>query len=114
MSGQENLSDEQKEQLEILKRRVDIAKKRFEINEKLKEFGKIDDNQLETFRQSFFNQQNALYSGQDSLIRAEEDIKKYLFNPNPYIRILENPETLRKKLIEKHIGPYCEGVLDAQ
>ena len=74
----------------------------------------LDDNQLETFRQSFFNQQNALYSGQDSLVRAEEDIKKYLFNPTPYIRMLENPESHRRKLMDKQIGPYCEGVPDAE
>jgi len=105
---------EQKEQLEITRRRLYISKKRFEINEKLKEFGKIDDNQLETFRQAFFNQQNALYTGQDILIRAEEDIKKYLFNPGPYIRMLENPEPFRRELLKKHIGPYCEGVADGE
>ena len=105
---------EQKEQLEIIKRRLDIAKKRFQINEKLKEFGRIDDNQLETFRQAFFGQQNALYSGQDALVRAEEDIKKFFFDPDAYIRILERPEMYRKKLAEKNIGLYCEGVPDAE
>lgn len=105
---------EQKEQLGITKRRLYISKKRFEINERLKEFGRIDDNQLETFRQAFFSQQNALYTGQDVLIRAEEDIRKFLFDPDSYMRMLKNPEPFRRKLLEKHIGPYCEGVPDEE
>jgi outer membrane protein TolC len=72
------------ERLEIVKRRVEIAKRRLSINEQLKEFGKIDDNQLENFRNSFFSQQDSLFAEQDALINAEEDIRKYIFDPAPF------------------------------
>ncbi len=93
---------EQKERLEIIRRRVEISKRRLQINEKLKEFGKVDDNQLETFRNAFFSQQDQLYAGQDSLIQAEEDIRAYLFDGNEYIRLLEHPEKMRARLQKKY------------
>jgi len=103
---------EQKERLEILRRRVEIARKRLKINEKLKEVGKIDDNQLETFRQAFFAQQEALYAGQDALIQAEENVRKYLFDPGPCLGILADPRAAGEELRRKGVGVYCEGVED--
>ncbi|MFH1706705.1 MAG: TolC family protein [Planctomycetota bacterium] len=90
--------------LEIVQRRVEIAKKRLDINEKLKEFGRIDDNQLETFRNAFFAQQDALYAEQDNLIRAEEDIRRYLMDADTLIEVLERPGPY-EAMIRGRFGP---------
>lgn len=66
--------EEQKE-LEIRRETAVISRERLRIQEQLKELGKIGDNELETFRNRFFVDQDRYYGKQISLIQAQEQLR---------------------------------------
>ena len=59
----------------ILRETVRISKRRLELQERLKERGRISDDQLETFRERFFNDQDAYFNGQVRLVEAQEALR---------------------------------------
>ncbi len=59
----------------ILAKKVLIAKKRLQVNERLKELGQATDDQLETFRQQFFEEQDGYFNGQIGLVQAQEALR---------------------------------------
>jgi len=75
---------EQRQQLEILKETATISKERLQIQERLKEIGKISDNELETFRNQFFADQNAYYDKEIALVVAQEALRSAIcwFDPS--------------------------------
>lgn len=66
---------EQKFQVELARENVEIEKERFQIQEELRNAGKITDDQLETFRTGFFSAQDSLFSAQEDLIERQEDLR---------------------------------------
>ncbi|MHC4455733.1 MAG: TolC family protein [Planctomycetota bacterium] len=66
---------EQKFQVELAQENVNIEKERFSINEKLRAIGKITDDELETFRNTFFTAQDNLFREQEDLIEQQEDLR---------------------------------------
>ena len=66
---------EQRENLTIQQHRVRISRERLDIQEQLKELGKISDDQLETFRNRFFNDQDDFFNQQIELVNAQEDLR---------------------------------------
>jgi outer membrane protein TolC len=66
---------EVQKELEILKETATISHERLKIQEKLKEIGKISDNELETFRRQFFMDQNAYYGKETELIHSQERLR---------------------------------------
>jgi len=67
---------ERRKELEILKETVYISKERLRVQERLKELGKITDNELETFRNRFFSDQDAFFGRQIALMEAQEDLRR--------------------------------------
>lgn len=61
--------------LEILKETASISQERLKIQESLKELGKITDNELETFRNRFFDDQSEYYNGEIGWIEAQEELR---------------------------------------
>ena len=55
------------------------------VKERLKELGKISDNELETFRQRFFSDQDSYFEQQIRLIDAQERLRLAMryFEPAP-------------------------------
>ena len=43
--------------------------------EKLRDIGKITDDELETFRNTFFTAQDSLFTQQETLIERQEDLR---------------------------------------
>jgi outer membrane protein TolC len=66
---------EQQKELAILKETAEISRERLTIQEKLKELGKITDNELETFRNRFFDDQTAYYNSEVALIETQEELR---------------------------------------
>ena len=66
---------EQKFQVELTQENVNIEKERFAIKEKLRDVGRITDDELETFRQAFFSAQDSLFIQQETLIERQEDLR---------------------------------------
>jgi outer membrane protein TolC len=66
---------EQKFQVDLAQENVNIEKERFQIQEELRNAGKITDDQLETFRTSFFAAQDNLFDQQERLIERQEDLR---------------------------------------
>lgn len=66
---------EQKFQVELNQENVNIEKERFQIEEELRNAGKITDDQLETFRRTFFSAQDDLFDAQENLIERQEDLR---------------------------------------
>lgn len=66
---------EQKFQVELEQENVNIEKERFAIKEKLRDVGRITDDELETFRQAFFRAQDSLFQQQEVLIERQEDLR---------------------------------------
>ena len=62
-------------QTDILRETVRISKERLHVKERLKELGKISDNELETFRQRFFSDQDSYFEQQIRLIDAQERLR---------------------------------------
>lgn len=66
---------EQEKGLEILKETAEISHARLKIQETLKELGKISDNELETFRNRFFDDQSEYYNAEINWISACEELR---------------------------------------
>jgi outer membrane protein TolC len=66
---------EQQFEVELAQESVSIEKERFHIQEELRNVGKITDDQLETFRRSFFDVQDSLFRYQEVLIERQEDLR---------------------------------------
>jgi outer membrane protein TolC len=66
---------EQKFQVDLAQENVNIEKERFQIQEELRNAGKITDDQLETFRTRFFSAQDNLFDQQERLIERQEDLR---------------------------------------
>ena len=83
--------------VEILVETVRISKERLRVQERLKDLGRISDNELETFRQRFFDDQDTLFAGQEQLIEAQERLRFAMryFEPAP-----AKPE--KKELADAH------------
>lgn len=67
---------EQKFEVTLKRENVSIAKERFDINEELKTLGKITDDQLELFREAFFQAQDRLFQEEELLIELQEDLRR--------------------------------------
>ena len=63
---------------EIDTRRLGMAQRRLEIQERLRDLGEVTDNQVETFRTSFFLAQERLFATQDAYIAALEDLREVI------------------------------------
>lgn len=61
--------------VEILKETVNISRERLRVQERLKELGRISDNELETFRERFFGDQDKFFTQQIYLIEAQEKVR---------------------------------------
>ncbi len=66
---------EQKFQVELSQEQVGIERERFQIEEELRNVGRITDDQLETFRRTFFEVQDELFTRQETLIERQEDLR---------------------------------------
>ena len=66
---------EQKSQVQLAQQNVDIENERFSIKAQLRDVGKITDDELETFRRSFFAAQDSLFQQQELLIERQEDLR---------------------------------------
>jgi outer membrane protein TolC len=66
---------EQSFEVELAQENVNIERERFQIQEELRNVGKITDDQLETFRRTFFAAQDDLFLAQESLIERQEDLR---------------------------------------
>jgi len=73
-TAHETVLEEAKE-TEVLDQTVRISKERLAVQERLKELGKITDDQLETFRERFFDDQDAYFEQQIRLIEAQEQLR---------------------------------------
>ena len=66
---------EQRHGVELLKETVAISTERLRVQERLKELGKISDNELETFRTRYFSDLDAFFAQQIQLVGAQEDLR---------------------------------------
>jgi len=66
---------EQKFQVELAQENVNIENERFSIKTQLRDVGKITDDELETFRKSFFTAQDDLLQQQEVMIERQEDLR---------------------------------------
>ena len=69
---------EARETRRIQERRVEISKRRLEIQERMKEAGRIGELDIEHFRDQFFRDQDQFFRDQDDYIRAQEDLRKLM------------------------------------
>jgi len=69
---------ERRKELEIQRETVDISKQRLSVQEQLKELGKISDNELETFRDRFFGDQDRYFDQQITLVEAQERLRSLM------------------------------------
>jgi outer membrane protein TolC len=60
----------------LQERRVAIARRRFEIYERFRELGRVDDDQVEIFRNLFFQTQEGFFRQQDAYITAQENLRQ--------------------------------------
>jgi len=76
---------ERRKELEIQRETVQIARERLRVQERLKELGKVSDNELETFRTQFFREQDDLFKGQIDVVDAQESLRFAMryFEPLP-------------------------------
>ncbi|MBN1506548.1 MAG: TolC family protein [Sedimentisphaerales bacterium] len=66
---------EQSFQVELAQENVNIERERFQIQEEYRNVGKITDDQLETFRRTFFAAQDELFLAQEDLVKRQEDLR---------------------------------------
>ncbi len=66
---------ERRRELAILQEKVAISRERLRIKHRLKELGRITDNELETFRSQFFNDQDAAFRQEIDVIESRERIR---------------------------------------
>jgi len=71
---------QQARNVELARRSAAISKRRFEIQEKLKEEipAMVDENQFETFRRGFFNAQDGFFSAQIQFVNARERLREMM------------------------------------
>jgi len=76
---------ERREELRILAETVDISKKRLRAKERLKELDRIRDDELETFRERFFDDQDTYFAEQIGHVAAQERLRLLMrhFEPLP-------------------------------
>ncbi|MAE60337.1 MAG: hypothetical protein CMJ49_03170 [Planctomycetaceae bacterium] len=76
---------EQREEVNFQSRTVDLEKLRLDIQEQRKDENLITDDQLETFRNRFFDAQDALFVEQIALVKAIENLRAAMryFDPTP-------------------------------
>jgi len=76
---------EREKETEILQETVRISKERLRVKERLKEMGMITDNELETFRDRFFADQDKYFEQQIRLVEAQERLRLAMryFEPAP-------------------------------
>ena len=67
---------ERRKEIEILQETVTISRERLRVQERLKELGEISDNDLESFRNQYFRDQDQLFTRQIDLIEAQEDLRR--------------------------------------
>ena len=72
---QYNLLTEQKFQVDLQQKNVDIENQRFMIQTQRRDVGQIDDDALERFRENFFRAQDGLFREQGNLIERQEDLR---------------------------------------
>lgn len=66
---------EQKFHVELAQENVNIENERFSIKTQLRDVGKITDDELETFRRSFFAAQDNLFLQQEAMVERQEDLR---------------------------------------
>ena len=66
---------EQNAQVELAQENVSIEKERFIIKTKLRDVARVTDDELETFRKSFFGAQDSLFQQQEILLERQEDLR---------------------------------------
>ncbi len=69
------LLTEQEFQVKLAQTKVNISYERFVIKTELRDVGKIDDDELETYRRFFFNAQDTFLIEQVNLISRQEDLR---------------------------------------
>lgn len=69
---------EERKELELRQETVLISKERLRVQERLKDLGEISDNQLETFRTRFFQDQDAYFNQQIRLIDVQERLRQVM------------------------------------
>jgi len=76
---------ERRKRLEIQEETVNISRERLRVQEKLKELGRISDNELETFRERYFRDQDSFFSQQIVVMEAQESLRAQMryFEPAP-------------------------------
>ena len=76
---------EEAKETDILEETVRISKERFRVQERLKELGEVTDDELETFRERFFSDQDAYFVQQIRLVEAQERLRREMryFEPVP-------------------------------
>jgi outer membrane protein TolC len=67
---------ERRQDVEILKETVTISRERLRVQERLKELGNISDNELETFRNRYFQDQDVFFTQQIGLVEAQEELRR--------------------------------------
>ena len=70
-----NLLAEQKLNVDLAQKDVDIESQRFIIQTELRDVGKIDDDALERFRENYFRAQDELFREQEDLIQQQENLR---------------------------------------
>ena len=65
-------------QRQINARRLEMDRRRLEIQERLRDLGQVTDNQVETFRDRFFAGQERLFQSQDAYINALENLREVM------------------------------------
>ena len=66
---------ERARQTDILRETAAISQERLRVQERFKELARITDNELETFRERFFEDQDRYFEGQIQLIEAQERLR---------------------------------------
>ena len=69
---------EAKLELDLQRERMNISLRRLEITRKLREFGKVPEYQLDSYRNQFFSDQDRYFSAQEAVITAQENIRKIM------------------------------------
>lgn len=69
---------EQKEAVRLQEETLRITRERLSITEKLREFGRATEDDLENFRTRLFNEQDALFLQQDRLVRDQEALRELM------------------------------------
>ena len=76
---------QRRQEVEFQRETVDLAKQRLDAKEELRQIGRITDNELETFRNQFFDEQDGYFLRQIDLVDAQEQLRARMryFEPLP-------------------------------